>query len=217
MPLPAAAALGLKAAPYLLGAARLLGRRRRGANWDQLQQFSQGLRPSGYLNQADYIAGEGVRRRLSGAATESGANLRLEALRRLRQRGVDVAGASEATLGRIGETEAAGHERAAQGAEEYLGNVRLGNQQFEQQKALQLLSGRIGEATGERSRADLRDTTFFNSLLDITPSIMGGLDQLSAGTAAAESPLERGSGRYNPATGMFDFDSSPTDAALGVE
>jgi len=200
MPIPAAVGIAAKAAPYVLGAARLFGRGRRRVNWDELGRYAAGLRPTGYLTAEDYAAGEGVRRRLSGAATEAGANLRLEALRRIRQRGIDIAPASEATLSRIGETEAVGHERAAEGAEEYLGNVRLGREQFEMQKALALLGGRIGEATGQQGRQDIRDATFFNALLELTPSIIGGIGRLSSrGTTG-------GGGRsYNPATGRFEI------------
>lgn len=210
--MPGALAIGLKAAPYVLGALRL-GRGRPQVNWNELGRYSDSLRPTGYLTADDTKAGEGVRRRLSGAATEGAANLRLEALRRLRQRNVDVAGSSEATLARIGEREVAGHERAAEGAEEYLANVRLGRESFEQQKALQLLSGRIGDAVGERSRADLRDTTFFNSLLDITPSIMGGLDQLLAARGVQGNPALGVNPRYE--TG-YDEDMGLTDEELGV-
>lgn len=180
--------MAAKAAPYVLGALRLFGGSPK-VDWTELMNFSRSLQPTGYLLPTDYAAAGALRSRLSGASTEAARGLRLEALRRLRQRGIDLAPATEATLGRIGEREALGHEQAGSAAEEYLSNLRLGREKFEQGKAMSVLNARLGQAGADINRRALRDTTFFNSLLELTPSILGGIDKLQSGQGYSNQDL----------------------------
>jgi hypothetical protein len=141
-------------------ASSLIGRR--GGGGGKFKSY----RPQGYLTAEDYAGAERTRGRLTSAVGEAGRGLRLQAMRRYQQRGLAGSAAQEATLSRIGETEALGRENAGAAAEDQLYNVRMGRE-------LQDLE----QFYRHQNRQDLARSTFLNSLLELTPGILKFLDR----------------------------------------
>jgi hypothetical protein len=194
------AKIGAVALPLVASMFQRGGRKK--VDWGSIERWLGGIRPSGYLTDADYAAAETTRSRLARDATTSAALLRTEAMRRARQRGLGTAPALETTLARIGEAEARGRQSAGESAEEQLYSVRLGNQRFEQEKALALIGSRIQDVIGGRAAGDARQAAFWNSVIDYAPAALDALGRMSPGTRAAVR-------RFNPSSGRLEIIDSP--------
>lgn len=194
MPLPllAIGKAALTYGPAIYGALKA-GGGGKGLDWNSLSAYSDSLKPQGYLTPEDLGAAASTRGRLRRGVSASAGTLRADAMRRARQRGTGTSSAVEATLGRIGEGEAAGHERAGESAEEQLYNVRLGRERFGQQKALTILGGKIRDEGYVRQSRTLRQTAFLNSLLQLSRGTISALGNggIDSGTQM-DSPLDSG-------------------------
>jgi hypothetical protein len=178
------------------GLGALFGRGGKDIDWGQFMRWLDTVQPEGYLTAEDRAAAEQTRSRLTAGANASTGNLRLEALRRIRQRGIETAPANEATLSRIDQIGAGGAQHAGDVAEEQLYNVRLGNKRFAQGKAMALIGGRLQDLTGGRARADARQSEFLNSLIGIAPSVMDAIDKHTGKPGGTKS--------YNASTGRIE-------------
>jgi hypothetical protein len=187
--------LGLSLAPFALAPFQ----KKKKINWNAERAYADSFRPSGYLTPEDLASGEAQRARGVRGATATAGLQRLEAMRRIRARGIDSAPANEATLARVDQGEARGRQAAGDAADEYLSNIRTGNQRFEQNKAMALIGGHLQDTVRGGARADAQQSTFMNSLLDYTPAALGAIDQMHAGKA-----VKAGRKQYNAATGKIE-------------
>ena len=182
MPLPALAIGAIKYAPYAIGALGLLGsrkRRDRGLDYDSLLNADY---PTGKVTPEDIAAADRTKSRLRKTVSDTAGQQRQLALRRAAQRGTLGSNALETTLARLGEGEALGNERAGAVGEEQLDNIRIGRERFAQSRALAVIGGKLRDASDRRYAGTLRQTSFVNSMLDLTRAILASS---GGGTAGA--------------------------------
>jgi hypothetical protein len=163
--------LGITAASAIYGALSKGGSNE--LDWNSLRRFSDSLQPQGYTTPEDIAAAENTKSRLRRSVGTNAGQQRALALRRAVARGAGTGPAVEATLGRIGEAEALGSERAGATGEEQIYNTRLGREKFGQQKALMLLGGKLRDASSGRSLRMMQHASFVNSLLDLSKTSLG--------------------------------------------
>jgi len=169
-----------------------------------IEKWLMTQRPDGYVTAEDIAAADRTQSRLAGAAENSGVGARYGALARMRQRGIDTAPASEATMARISQQVAAGKENAANTGADQLYSTWLGNKQFEQTKALALANARLGGVQRAADRATAERAGAMNSLLGYIPSLLG-TDKTTTSTVSGPKAM-----RYNPATGQLEDASAHT-------
>lgn len=164
-------------------------------DWNEMVRFSGSLRPEGYLTGDDYTAAEATKTRLRRGVTDAAGHRRSMALQRAAQLGLLSSPGIETTLGRIGQDEALGHERAGALGEEELRNTKLGRERFGQQKAMHILGGKLRDASMNRQFGEARRTAFYNSILKLA---QGGLNFGTGGGGGAsdegfmDSPIDTG-------------------------
>jgi hypothetical protein len=145
--------------------------------------------PTGKVTPDDIAAAEATKARLRKGVAATAAQRRDLVLRSAARRGLLGSGATQAGLLRVGQDEAAGAERAGALGEELLANMRIGREQFNRQRALTIIGGRLQDASSRRYAGSIRHAAFLNSLLDLSRSSLAALDGTNAGL---DSPVNLG-------------------------
>jgi hypothetical protein len=193
VPIPFAA-IGAGAA--LLGAIRGGSRQKnRGKDLQRAIATYRASKPTGYVTPEDERAATLTRTRYSESAGRFGEGARAQALNRYRARGLGGSPAQERTLGRIAQQEGLGVQEGVRASEEQLYNVRLGREEAERQKERDIFGVSASDAQNEQRRADLKQSTFMNSLLEFFPTI---LPFFSGGAPASPLAVPAGTGDYDP-------------------
>ena len=165
---PVAAILGgAQAATSIYGALR---GRKRGPSVQSIDDRFRNERVSGYLTPEDRAMVE--RTRLAGVqGAERSADLTRQSVYR-QVAGRHLSGASAAAMGlRADEQAAEGRDQAnlAAANEEY--GLYKGNEGYEREKQATAWGNEVGDAVRGNARADLQDSTFWNSALESIPAI----------------------------------------------
>lgn len=154
--------------------------------------YLQNYKPQGWLNPEDFTAAERTTNRMTTTLGTTAAGQRAEAYRRFNARGIAGSPMNEATLGRIGEQEQVGKERARAAGEEQLYGLKLGREKWDASRAMDVARLGIGNANSDKYRSDLRNSTFMNSVLEYTPKLMGYLGGSDSGlpSVGGGTPVE---------------------------
>ena len=167
---------------------------------------------SGHLGPEDYAAANLAQARLAGAAAAAGQGQRMNIARRYEARGLAGSPAEETGFQRTAEDEAMGRERAANTASEMLYNTRLGREREAYSRNMAELNAMVGAAGRQQYSSDLKQSSFFNSLLDYGPQIISGLGHLGA---SGDTPADYGKPGGFPLTGYSDSSGGGAGAGAG--
>jgi hypothetical protein len=167
--------LGIAWGPIIMGAATvgsaLLGKpkKKKSINLRALIDRYLAMKPGGFVSDEDKLASERTRSRLAGASREAGRGRRLRARRNVTARGLAGSPADLAAELAISQDEALGVQGAAeQGvAQEY--DAYSQNRSYTQGMVARAFGAEVGAET-ENARLDAaRESTFWNSILDVVP------------------------------------------------
>lgn len=174
-----------------------------------------GIRPEGYLTNADQGLIEATRARGTRAARATGALARAAAGTQARARGLSGASAA-ALLTDAGQAEARGRESAFLAASDLGGSLYGNNRDFEREKLFKAWGSELGAAAGDAAQSAQQEAGLWNSIIGAAPivaSAWGGVPTAPAGVtpAAVAAPASAAApaSTYNPSAGLPNKQSVP--------
>ena len=130
------------------------------------------MRPGGYLSPEDMIASERTRSRLRSGVQTAAKGRRIGMSRSLVARGLNASPAASAAELGISQDEALGLQQADEAAAGQEYNSYSTNRGYMQNLVAQAMGGELAGAEAQRNRDALRNSTFWNSILETAPTLL---------------------------------------------
>lgn len=147
--------------------------RQKAPDYNRIIANYRAFRPQGWTSAEDRAFVGREQDRMNTAAGRAGEIGRYNVNNRLTAMGLLTSPAALRSLNQVQQTEAAGREAAAGHASDQLYGIYKQNEGEDWGRAKDIFGAQLGVAANEQRRHDLQQSTFYNSLNQFLPTIMG--------------------------------------------